>query len=152
MAGGDAKISRGANGQVLLFDGFLRVYDEGRDDEDEDEGPLPQIMAGETRAPKKGAMEPAFKKQADQAGKDEFDLIDSAVSVRPGEGAVISPDGAVLASQSHTQPPPRYTEATLVKRMEELGIGRPSTYASVLTTIVDPQNVRKDKKKLVPED
>src|SRR3989338_798096 len=148
----DGQISLRANGQVLLFDGFLRVYDEGRDDEDEDEGRLPQIMAGETAAPKKGAMEPAFKKQADQAGKDDFDLIDSAVSVRRVEGAVISPDGAVLASQSHTQPPPRYTEATLVKRMEELGIGRPSTYASVLTTIVDREYVRKDKNRLFPED
>jgi DNA topoisomerase-1 len=148
----DGQIGLRANGQVLLFDGFLRVYDEGRDDEDEDEGRLPQIMAGETAAPKKGAMEPAFKKQADQAGKDDFDLIDSAASVRRVEGAVISPDGAVLASQSHTQPPPRYTEATLVKRMEELGIGRPSTYASVLTTIVDREYVRKDKNRLFPED
>src|SRR5690606_8372419 len=54
--------------------------------------------------------------------------------------------------QHFTQAPPRYTEATLVKRMEELGIGRPSTYASILTTIVDREYVRKDKNRLFPED
>ena len=58
----------------------------------------------------------------------------------------------MLALQHHTQPPPRYTEATLVKRMEELGIGRPSTYASVITTIQDREYVRKDKNRLFPED
>jgi DNA topoisomerase-1 len=60
--------------------------------------------------------------------------------------------GAISPDQHFTQPPPRYTEATLVKRMEELGIGRPSTYASVLTTIVDREYVRKDKNRLFPED
>jgi DNA topoisomerase-1 len=148
----DGQVGLRANGQVLLFDGFLRVYDEGRDDEDEDEGRLPQIMTGELAAPKKGGQEAAFRKASDQAGKDDFDLIDSKTPLRRVESAVISPDGAVLASQSHTQPPPRYTEATLVKRMEELGIGRPSTYASVLTTIVDREYVRKDKNRLFPED
>jgi DNA topoisomerase-1 len=48
--------------------------------------------------------------------------------------------------------PPRYTEATLVKRMEELGIGRPSTYASIVTTIQDREYVKKDKNRLIPED
>ncbi|MBL4792108.1 MAG: topoisomerase DNA-binding C4 zinc finger domain-containing protein, partial [Citromicrobium sp.] len=60
--------------------------------------------------------------------------------------------GAVLAQQHFTQPPPRYTEATLVKRMEELGIGRPSTYASIIGTIQDREYVRKDKNRLIPED
>ena len=58
-----------------------------------------------------------------------------------------------VASEQHfTQPLPRYTEATLVKRMEELGIGRPSTYASILTTIQDREYVKKDKNRLIPED
>jgi DNA topoisomerase-1 len=107
----DGQVGLRATGQVVLFDGFLKVYEEGRDDEDEDEGRLPQIMAKE------------------------------AVDKR-----LISPE------QHFTQAPPRYTEATLVKRMEELGIGRPSTYASVLTTIVDREYVRKDKNRLFPED
>ena len=64
--------------------------------------------------------------------------------------AVMAENGAVLGSQHHTQPPPRYTEATLVKRMEELGIGRPSTYASIVTTIQDREYVRKDKGRLFP--
>ncbi len=59
---------------------------------------------------------------------------------------------SVAPEQHFTQPPPRYTEATLVKRMEELGIGRPSTYASIVTTIQDRGYVRKDKNRLIPED
>ena len=58
----------------------------------------------------------------------------------------------VTPEQHFTQPPPRYTEATLVKRMEELGIGRPSTYASIVTTIQEREYVRKDKGRLIPED
>jgi DNA topoisomerase-1 len=111
VASADAQVELRATGQVVLFDGFLRVYEEGRDDEDEDEGRLPQIMQGE-----------------------------------PAEKRSITPE------QHFTQPPPRYTEATLVKRMEELGIGRPSTYASILTTIQDREYVRKDKNRLIPED
>lgn len=107
----DGQVTLRANGQVVLFDGFLKIYDEGRDEEGDDEGRLPQIMQGEG----------AEKKR-------------------------ISP------TQSFTQPPPRYSEATLVKRMEELGIGRPSTYASVITTIQDREYVRKDKNRLIPED
>jgi len=111
----DGQVGLRANGQVVLFDGYLKIYDQGRDDrqdgDEEDEGRLPQIMQGE--AAEKGAVTP---------------------------------------EQHFTQAPPRYTEATLVKRMEELGIGRPSTYASVLSTIVDREYVRKDKNRLFPED
>jgi DNA topoisomerase-1 len=107
----DQQVVLRATGQVLQFDGFLKVYDEGRDEEDEEGGRLPQIMQGE----------PAAKK-------------------------------SVAPEQHFTQAPPRYTEATLVKRMEELGIGRPSTYASVLSTIQDREYVRKDKNRLIPED
>ncbi|MCW1917141.1 type I DNA topoisomerase [Rhodobacter sp. KR11] len=107
----DGQVGLRANGQVILFDGFLRVYDEGRDDDGDDEGRLPQIMEGEAADKRK-----------------------------------------VTPEQHFTQAPPRYTEATLVKRMEELGIGRPSTYASVITTIQDREYVRKDKNRLIPED
>ncbi len=101
-----------ATGQVVTFDGFLRVYEEGRDDiVDDDDRRLPEIP----------------------------------------EGAALG-QRAVTPEQHFTQPPPRYTEATLVKRMEELGIGRPSTYASIITTIQDREYVRKDKGRLIPED
>jgi DNA topoisomerase I len=59
---------------------------------------------------------------------------------------------AIDAAQHFTEPPPRYSEASLVKRMEELGIGRPSTYASILQVLQDRNYVRLDKKRLVPED
>ncbi|MEO0764399.1 MAG: type I DNA topoisomerase [Pseudomonadota bacterium] len=109
----DGQVGLRATGQVILFDGFLRVYEEGRDDEvvDDDDKRLPQLSEGEA---------------ADKRG--------------------------VVPEQHFTQPPPRYTEATLVKRMEELGIGRPSTYASIVTTIQDRGYVRKDRNRLIPED
>ncbi|MEK6216910.1 MAG: type I DNA topoisomerase, partial [Boseongicola sp.] len=113
ITSGDAQIGLRATGQVMLFDGFIRVYEEGRDDQvvDDDDKRLPQIMEGEASDKK-----------------------------------------SVLPDQHFTQPPPRYTEATLVKRMEELGIGRPSTYASIVTTIQDREYVRKEKYRLFPED
>jgi DNA topoisomerase-1 len=113
IASADGQVEMRATGQVVLFDGFLKVYEEGRDDAVVDEGDnrLPQIMPGE-----------------------------------PADKRSVSPE------QHFTQPPPRYTEATLVKRMEELGIGRPSTYASVVTTIQDREYVRKEKNRLIPED
>lgn len=129
----DKQIVLRSTGQVMLFDGFMRVYEEGRDDVvDDDDKRLPQIMQGDTISFAGG-----LGSQAEKAG---------------AEACVLSDDAAVLALQHHTQPPPRYTEATLVKRMEELGIGRPSTYASVITTIQDREYVRKDKNRLFPED
>ncbi|MEC8016044.1 MAG: type I DNA topoisomerase [Pseudomonadota bacterium] len=129
----DQQVVLRATGQVVLFDGFLRVYEEGRDDvADEDDKRLPQVMQGDAMK-----FAAALNAQAEKAGK---------------EASVLSDNSAVLALQHHTQPPPRYTEATLVKRMEELGIGRPSTYASVITTIQDREYVRKDKNRLFPED
>lgn len=108
----DGQVGLRATGQVVLFDGFMRVYEEGRDDVvDDDDKRLPQLMQGDKTAKR---------------------------DVQP--------------EQHFTQPPPRYTEATLVKRMEELGIGRPSTYASVITTIQDREYVRKEKNRLFPED
>lgn len=108
----DGQVGLRATGQVVLFDGFLKLYEEGRDeDEGEDDTRLPQMAAGEALAQR-----------------------------------------AVTPEQHFTQAPPRYTEATLVKRMEELGIGRPSTYASIIGTIQDREYVRKDKNRLIPED
>jgi DNA topoisomerase-1 len=87
-----------ATGTVVKFDGFLKVYQEGQDDdaEDDESRRLPAMSAGE-----------ALKKRA------------------------------IDATQHFTEPPPRYSEASLVKRMEELGIGRPSTYASILQVLKD---------------
>ena len=108
----DGQVGLRANGQVVLFDGFLKVYEEGRDDtsNDGEDRLLPQLMQGE------------------------------GVEKR-----------AITPEQHFTQPPARYTEATLVKKMEELGIGRPSTYASIVTTIQDREYVRKDQNRLIPE-
>ncbi len=113
IASPDGQVGLGATGQVILFDGFMKAYTEGRDDEANGDGDkrLPQVTSGETLA---------------------------KTSVTP--------------EQHFTQPPPRFTEATLVKRMEELGIGRPSTYASIVTTIQDRDYVTKDKGRLIPED
>jgi DNA topoisomerase-1 len=133
IGSGDGQVVLRATGQVVLFDGFMRVYEEGRDDVvDEDDKRLPQIMNGENVN-----FASSLAAQAEKAGKD---------------AAILSENAAVLGLQHHTQPPPRYTEATLVKKMEELGIGRPSTYASVITTIQDREYVRKEKNRLFPED
>ena len=59
---------------------------------------------------------------------------------------------SIAADQHFTEPPPRYSEASLVKRLEELGIGRPSTYASILQVLKDRKYVRLDKRRLYPED
>ena len=109
----DKEVTLRANGQVVLFEGFLKVYEESRDDaeQSDSENRLPQMSQGENI-----------------------------------EKLSIDPE------QHFTQPPPRYTEASLVKRMEELGIGRPSTYANIVTTIQDREYVRKDKNRLFPED
>ena len=102
-----------ATGQVVKFDGFLTLYQEGHDEADEDEESrrLPAIS--------------------------ERELLEKQ---------------AINSSQHFTEPPPRYSEAALVKRMEELGIGRPSTYASILQVLQDRGYVRIDKKRLMPED
>jgi DNA topoisomerase-1 len=113
----DGRTGLRATGQVVLFDGYLAVYEEGRDDkpgvgEDDDEsGRLPVIHEG-------------------------------------ADARVL----AARAEQHFTEPPPRYSEASLVKKLEELGIGRPSTYASILTTLRDRDYVRMDKNRFVPED
>jgi DNA topoisomerase-1 len=102
-----------ANGTVIKFDGFLALYQEGHDDDDEDEESkrLPAMSQGEALAKR-----------------------------------------AITSTQHFTEPPPRFSEASLVKRMEELGIGRPSTYASILQVLKDRNYVRLEKKRLYAED
>jgi len=112
METSDGRTGLRANGQVVLFDGYLAVYEEGRDDEnDEDGGRLPMV--------KDGATAKVLEARADQ---------------------------------HFTEPPPRYSEASLVKKMEELGIGRPSTYASILTVLRERDYVRMEKNRFIPED
>jgi DNA topoisomerase-1 len=103
-----------ANGSVVLFDGFLTLYQEDRDDTADEEG--------------EGGRLPAMRK-AERLAR-----------------------GEVTPSQHFTQPPPRYTEASLVKKLEELGIGRPSTYASILQVLQDRDYVRLEKRRFLPED
>jgi DNA topoisomerase-1 len=102
-----------ATGQVIKFDGFLALYQEGRDDDGDDEESrrLPAMSEGE-----------ALKRQN------------------------------LAVTQHFTEPPPRFSEASLVKRMEELGIGRPSTYASILQVLKDRGYVKLEKKRLHGED
>ncbi|WP_430449196.1 type I DNA topoisomerase [Rhodophyticola sp.] len=151
VASADGEVVLRATGQVVLFDGFLKVYEEGRDDvEADDDKRLPQISEGDDVTPRAAALEADFAKAAGDA--DAVIQDETASDLRRNGGGVLSADGAVLGQQHFTQPPPRYTEATLVKRMEELGIGRPSTYASIVTTIQDRGYVVKDKNRLIPED
>ena len=110
IASGGTKLR--ANGSIIAFDGFLKLYREGTDeDEDEDSRMLPPMA------------------ERDPLKRDK-----------------------VSADQHFTQPPPRYSEASLVKKMEELGIGRPSTYASILTVLRDRNYVRLEARRFIPED
>jgi DNA topoisomerase-1 len=98
-----------ATGQVMKFDGFIRVYTEGRDeepaeDDDDEEHTLPPLAEG-----------------------DQLALRD------------------LLPQQHFTQPPPRFSQATLIKELEEKGIGRPSTYASIMSTILGKEYVVEDR-------
>ncbi|MBF0561941.1 MAG: type I DNA topoisomerase [Alphaproteobacteria bacterium] len=104
-----------ATGSIVVFDGFLKLYREDRDDEG--------------------------------SGDDDTDRILPAV----GEGDALRP-GQVRPEQHFTQPPPRYSEASLVKKLEELGIGRPSTYANIIAVLQDRNYVRIDARRFIPED
>jgi DNA topoisomerase-1 len=99
-----------ASGTVVNYKGFLAVYDESKDEEDEDSGKLPGLSEG------------------------------NSVEIKES-----------LAKSHQTQPPARYTEASLVKALEEKGIGRPSTYASIISTIIGKGYVVKQGSALVPE-
>ena len=108
------KLRLRATGSVVLFDGFLALYQEDRDDSADEEA--------------EGARLPQMRKSESLAR------------------------GEVTPNQHFTQPPPRYTEASLVKKLEELGIGRPSTYAAIMQVLAGPHYVRLDKKRFFPED
>jgi len=112
LADGAGRAVLRASGQVVLFPGFMALYDEGRDDQQDEEG---------ARMPPLGKGDAPVKTGVD-------------------------------ATQHFTQPPPRYSEASLVKRLEELGIGRPSTYAATLQTLKDREYVRVEKGRFVPEE
>ncbi|MEO1776817.1 MAG: type I DNA topoisomerase [Pseudomonadota bacterium] len=141
-----------ATGQVVDFDGFIAVYEEGRDErsEEDDDARLPPLSQGQALSLERGGLAADFAK----ATSEEDEPLEK--TARDGlirhDKAVMDAGEAVLGTQSFTQPPPRYSEATLVKRMEELGIGRPSTYASILTTLQERSYVRKDKNRLFAED
>ena len=113
IASADKTVQLRATGSVVKFNGFLTLYDEGRDDEADEENAaiLPDVAEGE--------------------GLDRREVI---------------------PEQHFTEPPPRYSEASLVKRLEELGIGRPSTYASIIEVLQRRNYVRLDRKRFIPED
>jgi DNA topoisomerase-1 len=113
LSSADGHVGMRATGTVVLFDGFLKLYQEGRDEpaDGEDGSRLPRLAVGDTPATKD-----------------------------------------VIASQHSTEPPPRYGEATLIKKLEELGIGRPSTYASILSVLQDRGYVVKEQNRFIPED
>jgi DNA topoisomerase I len=108
----DKLVALRATGSVILFDGFLTLYQEGHDDEaDEDGNRLPRVAAGNPATIEK-----------------------------------------TLPEQHFTEPPPRYSEASLVRKLEELGIGRPSTYASILSVLRERAYVRLERNRFIPED
>ncbi|MBY0582413.1 MAG: type I DNA topoisomerase [Sphingomonas sp.] len=112
LADGSGQHGLRATGQVVLFPGYLALYEEGSDDTADDESRrLPRLRDGDAPAKK-----------------------------------------AVTAEQHFTQPPPRFSEASLVKRLEELGIGRPSTYASIIKTLKDRAYVRVEKNRFFAEE
>lgn len=109
--GSEANLFR-ATGQTLVFPGFIAVYMEGTDDEEEEgESKLPHLETGEVLSVEK-----------------------------------------IYGDQHFTEPPPRYGEASLVKILEEYGIGRPSTYANIISTLQDREYVLLDKKRFTPTD
>ncbi|MDE0810711.1 MAG: type I DNA topoisomerase, partial [Alphaproteobacteria bacterium] len=116
MDAADKRTALRANGSIIAFEGFLKLYQEDHDD------PAADSEASDDR------LLPSMK-----------------------EGEPLGRDG-VKPEQHFTQPPPRFTEASLVKRMEELGIGRPSTYASIMQVLQDRDYVRLEKKRFTPED
>lgn len=111
---GDKAATFRATGSVIAFDGFIKLYREGRDErkDDDDTGRILPDMA---------------------EGEDVKRL-------------------SVTPEQHFTQPPPRFSEASLVKKLEELGIGRPSTYASIISVLQDRNYVRLESRRFIPED
>ena len=109
----DGQITLRANGQVIAFDGFLKLYQESFDDEEEndDNRILPNVEVGEKET-----------------------------------------KGEIFTDKHFTAPPPRFTEASLVKKLEELGIGRPSTYATIIAVLQERKYVKVEKLRFIPEE
>jgi DNA topoisomerase-1 len=118
IAAADGSSALRATGSVIAFDGFLKVYQEGKDEDASADG-------------------------------DDDDKLRILPDVRQGQHLARQ---EVDADQHFTQPPPRYTEASLVKRLEELGIGRPSTYASIISVLQDRNYVKLESRRFMPED
>jgi DNA topoisomerase-1 len=114
MASPDKQITLRATGSTMTFDGFLKLYQEGVDEDPE---------------------------------KDEEDRLLPVLSM----GDAIE-QKQITPNQHFTQPPPRYSEASLVKKLEELGIGRPSTYASIIHVLQERDYVRLEKRQFIPEE
>ncbi|HEV7156880.1 MAG TPA: type I DNA topoisomerase [Caulobacteraceae bacterium] len=121
IASDDLQTALRASGQVVLFPGYLAIYEEGRD------APDPRSPAD------------------DAAGEDAEGRLPP---LRQGAACAVV---QARAGQHFTEPPPRYSEASLVKKLEELGIGRPSTYASILSVLRDRGYARMDKGRFVAE-
>ena len=118
IAAADGTATLRATGSVIAFDGFLKVYQEGKDEDA-------------------------------AADSDDEDKLRILPDVKAGQALARQ---EVDADQHFTQPPPRYTEASLVKRLEELGIGRPSTYASIISVLQDRSYVKLESRRFMPED
>ena len=123
LADGAGRATLRATGQVTIFPGYLALYEEGRDD---------VVGSGSGN-------------HADAADEDGGKMP----LLRSGDAPAKT---GVESTQHFTQPPPRYSEASLVKRLEELGIGRPSTYAATLQTLKDREYVKLDKNRFLPEE
>ncbi len=124
-----------ASQSVLTFAGWRQAYEEQREDEASDEpapsADLPRVESGDALQ----LLETLAQKKADD-----------------GAGAAETPSGPIKPVQHFTEPPPRYSEATLVKALEENGIGRPSTYAPIISTIQDRGYVEREARALVPQE
>jgi DNA topoisomerase-1 len=121
---GPAPVALRATGQVVRFDGYFAVYQEGRDEEVDKQKALTDPQA-----------------ESDDDGR-----------LPPMNTGDKLTEHGIAVEKHFTEPPPRYTEATLIKKMEELGIGRPSTYTATLSVLRDRGYVRLEKKQLIPED
>lgn len=132
IAGADDGVGLRATGTVEVFDGFRKLYREGHDDPD----------------PSVGAKE---KADGDDEKKEEDEETSSRILPPLAEGDRLGA-GAPKTRQHFTEPPPRYSEASLVRRLEELGVGRPSTYVSIISVLQNRNYVRLDRRRFVPED
>ncbi|MBI5183748.1 MAG: type I DNA topoisomerase [Nitrospinae bacterium] len=116
-----------ASGSVIRFEGFMKVYVEKKEEEKEEE--------------KEGAERDEKEKKREETLPETLPLL------KIGEVLELL---KIIHDQHFTQPPPKYTEATLIKELEENGIGRPSTYATIISTIQNREYVRREKRNLYP--